>query len=103
MNAPAMRVTPANAVENLSGSGELAEDRDTGENGEIKENPDGNSEGQENEQDDTEKASASDAKKDPVNRSEKSQILSWDWVDGEEYFVEGKDPSVGRGGGSGIL
>lgn len=63
MNAQAMRVTPANAVENLSGSGELAEDRDTGENGEIKENPDGNSEGQENEQDDIEKASDSDAKK----------------------------------------
>ena len=45
MNAQAMRVTPANAVKNLSGSRELAEDRDTGENGEIKENPDGNSEG----------------------------------------------------------
>ena len=41
----------------------LAEDNDTGVNGEIKENPDGNSEGQENEQGDTEKASASDAKK----------------------------------------
>lgn len=89
MNAQAMRMTPANSVKNLSG-GVLAEDRDTGENGEIKENPDGNSEGQENEQGDTGKTSDSDAKKDPVNRSEKSQILSWDWVDGEAYFVEGK-------------
>lgn len=89
MNAQEMRMTPADAVENLSG-GEHVEDRDTGEKGEIKENPEGNSEGQENEQGDTEKASDSDAKKDPVNRSEKSQILSWDWVDGEAYFVEGK-------------
>ena len=45
MNAQAMRMTPANAVKNLSGSRELAEDSDKGENGEIKENPDGNSEG----------------------------------------------------------
>lgn len=89
MNAQEMRVTPSDAAKNLP-DGTLGEDSSTGENGEIKENPDGNSEGQENEQGDAEKASASDAKKDPVNRSEKSQILSWDWVDGEEYFVEGK-------------
>lgn len=105
LNAQEMRVTPANAVKNLSGG--LAEDSDTGENGEIKENPDGNVDDQKNEQGDMEKASDSDAKKeensgigdntkkdeakkDPVNRSEKSQILSWDWVDGEEYFVEGR-------------
>lgn len=35
MNAQAMRMTPANAVKNLSG-GVLAEDSDKGENGEIK-------------------------------------------------------------------
>lgn len=40
MNAQAMRMTPANAVKNLSG-GVLAEDSDKGENGEIKENLDG--------------------------------------------------------------
>ena len=40
MNAQAMRMTPANAVKNLSGG--LAEDSDKGENGEIKENLDGN-------------------------------------------------------------
>lgn len=62
MNAQAMRVTPSDATKNLS-EGENAEDSDTGENGEIKENPDGNSEGQENEQGDIEKASDSDAKK----------------------------------------
>jgi len=94
MNAQAMRVTPANAVENLSGSGELAEDRDTGENGEIKENPDGNSEGQENEQDDIEKASDSDAKKEEnsgigntvkKDETKKFQIQSFEWGDPEEY------------------
>ena len=36
MNAQAMRMTPANAVKNLSGGGVLAEDSDKGENGEIK-------------------------------------------------------------------
>ena len=106
LNAQELRVTSADAVKNLSG-GAIAEDSDTDENGEIKENPDGNLEGQENKLDDMEKASDSDAKKeensdigdntkkdetkkDPVNGSEKSQILSWNWVDGEAYFVEGK-------------
>lgn len=94
MNAQEMRATPSDAAKNLS-EGENGEDSDTGENGEIKENPDGNSAGQENEQGDIEKASDSnakkeEAKKDPVNGSEKSKILSWNWVDKEAYFVDGK-------------
>ena len=106
LNAQEMRTTPSDAAKNLS-EGENADDSDTGENGEIKENPDGNSAGQENEQGDVRKASDSnakkeensgigdntkkdEAKKDPVNGSEKSKILSWNWVDEEAYFVDGK-------------
>lgn len=106
LNAQEMRVTPSDAEKNLPG-GTPDEDRNADKNGEIKENPDGNSAGQENVQGDTEKASDSDAKKeensgigdntkkdgakkDPVNGSEKSKILSWNWVDEEEYFVDGK-------------
>lgn len=106
LNAQEMRTTPSDAEKNLPG-GMPGEDSSTDENGEIKENPDGNSAGQENEQGDTEKASDSDAKKkensgigdntkkeeakkDPANGSEKSKILSWNWVDEEEYFVDGK-------------
>ena len=97
LNAQEMRTTPSDAAKNLS-EGENADDSDTGENGEIKENSDGNSAGQENEQGDVRKASDSnakkeensgigdntkkdEAKKDPVNGSEKSKILSWNWVD----------------------
>lgn len=106
LNAQEMRTTPSDAAKNLS-EGENADDSDTGENGEIKENPDGNSAGQENEQGDVRKASDSnakkeensgigdntkkdEAKKDPVNGSEKSKILSWNWGDEEAYFVDGK-------------
>lgn len=72
----------------------LAEDSDTEENGEIKENPDGSFDDQKNEQGDMEKASDSDAKKEEnsgigntvkKDETKKFQIQSFEWGDPEEY------------------
>lgn len=97
MNAQAMRMTPADAVENLS-AGEHVKDSDTGENGEIKENPDGNSEGQENEYEiatdsnaDISDEKKNDWKNEPEqDKTSAAKIYDFIWQDPEEYLNDGR-------------